>query len=134
METPPFSPEPAPLSPLPPPPASPGISPLQWAVLLHLSGLAGLVLPTLANIVAPFLIWILKKESVPSLDQVGKDVLNFQISYTLYMWVAGLSSFFCVGWLILPPLVILWLVFLIIGAVKAGNGERFIFPLIIKFL
>lgn len=133
METPPLSPEPAPLSPVPPP-ASPGITPLQWAVILHLSGLVGVFIPTIGNILAPLVIWMVKKETVPSLDQVGKDVLNFQISYTIYMWVAGLSSAFCLSWLIVPPIAVLWLVFLIVGAVKAGNGERFDFPLTIKLL
>jgi uncharacterized Tic20 family protein len=42
-----------------------------WAMFLHLSQLANLLLP-LAGLVAPILIWQLKKDQLPALDQQGK--------------------------------------------------------------
>jgi len=105
----------------------------QWAVILHLSALLGLVLPV-GNIIAPLILWLVKKADVPSLEQVGKDVLNFQISWSIYLLLSGLSMFFCIGLVLLPVAAIAWLVFLVLGAIKASNGERYNFPLTIKML
>jgi uncharacterized Tic20 family protein len=131
MDTPPATPDPVPQPPAQPP--SSGLSGNQWAVITHLSALAGLVLPA-GNILAPLVLWLVKKAEVPSLDQVGKDVLNFQISWTIYLLLSGLSLFFCIGMVLLPVAAIAWLVFMILGAIKASNGERYNFPLTIKFL
>ena len=128
METPPLTP-----NPVPQPPSSSGMSNNQWAVILHLSALLGLVLPV-GNIIAPLILWLVKKADVPSLDQVGKDVLNFQISWSIYLLLSGLSMFFCIGLVLLPVAAIAWLVFLVLGAIKASNGERYNFPLTIKML
>ena len=131
MDTPPATPDPLPQPPAQPP--SSGLSSNQWAVITHLSALAGLVLPV-GNILAPLVLWLVKKTEIPSLDQVGKDVLNFQISWSIYLLLSGLSMFFCIGVVLLPIAAIAWLVFLILGAIKASNGERYNFPLTIKFL
>ena len=120
-------------SPAPAQPPSSELSSNQWAVITHLSALAGLVLPV-GNILAPLVLWLVKKAEVPSLDQVGKDVLNFQISWSIYLLLSGLSMFFCIGVVLLPVAAIAWLVFLILGTIKASNGERYNFPLTIKFL
>lgn len=50
-----------------------------WAMFLHLSVLLGWPLPVL-GLLAPILIWQLKKEEFPELDEHGKEVLNFLIS------------------------------------------------------
>ena len=42
--------------------------------------------------------------------------------------------FLLVGFLLLPVLAVLGIVFPIIGAVKANNGEFWEYPLTIKFL
>ena len=131
MDTPPATPAPVPQPPAQPP--SSELSSNQWAVITHLSALAGLVLPV-GNILAPLVLWLVKKAEVPSLDQVGKDVLNFQISWSIYLLLSGLSMFFCIGVVLLPVAAIAWLVFLILGTIKASNGERYNFPLTIKFL
>jgi uncharacterized Tic20 family protein len=132
--TPPAAPEPTP--PTPPNPASPvptppsGSDEKQWKVILHLSGLLGFV--------GPLVVWLVKKEQYPSIDAEGRKVLNFQFSYLIYMIatsvVGGILSFLCVP-LILPfAAFIAWLVFTIIGAVKASNNESYEFPLTIKML
>ncbi len=131
MDTPSATPAPVPQPPAQPP--SSELSSNQWAVITHLSALAGLVLPV-GNILAPLVLWLVKKAEVPSLDQVGKDVLNFQISWSIYLLLSGLSMFFCIGVVLLPVAAIAWLVFLILGTIKASNGERYNFPLTIKFL
>jgi len=109
----------------------------QWKIILHLSALIGFVCPA-GNIIGPLIVWLIKKEQLPGLEPEGRKVLNFQISYTIYviaaMIFAAVASCLIVP-IVLPIVVgIAWLVFTIIGAVKASNGEDYTFPAVIKIL
>ena len=103
------------------------------AVLMHLLGFAGFVFP-FGNIIAPLILWLLKRAESPLLDRTGKEVLNFQISYVIYAAVAGLLCFVLIGFLILPAIFILWVVFMVVAAVKTGNGEEYRYPMTIRLL
>jgi uncharacterized Tic20 family protein len=105
----------------------------QWAVALHLSALLGFVIPFF-NLVAPLIIWLFKRPVSSWLDVEGKRVLNFQISFTIYALIIGLSIFILIGLILLPILGIIYLAFLIVGAIRASEGVRYSFPLTIKFL
>ncbi len=136
METPESSPVPPPPPPLPPAPG--GLSEQQWIVFLHLSALAEFVLPTVGHILGPLVIWLVKKPDSPAIDAAGRNVLNFQISWTIWMVVAvtfGFSASCLVIPMILPvALGVAWFVFLIVGTIKASHGETYQFPLTIKML
>jgi uncharacterized Tic20 family protein len=112
----------------------------QWAIGIHLSALLGFFGPHLFNVLGPLIIWLIKKQDSPYLDAVGKRVLNFQISYSIYGFVA--FTLICSLWwlvigLFLIPLYVIiavaWLLFTIIGAMKESNGETYEFPFVIKF-
>lgn len=51
----------------------------QWAMFLHFSILAGFLFP-LAGLVAPIVIWQLKKTELPGIDVHGKVVVNWILS------------------------------------------------------
>ena len=103
------------------------------AVVMHLLGFAGFVFP-FGNILGPLILWLVKRSDSPCLDRTGKEVLNFQISYAIYGVIAGALCFILIGFLILPILGIMWIVFMIIAAVKTGNGEEYKYPLTIRLL
>jgi hypothetical protein len=105
-----------------------------WAMFCHLAGLAGLILPAIGSVVGPLIIWQIKKEEHPFVDEQGKEAVNFQISMLIYGIVAGLLILACVGTVLLPAVVIFDLVFLLIAAVKANNGEHYRYPLTIRFI
>lgn len=121
--------------PLPVPPDSPETR--RWITILHLSALAGFLLVGLGQILAPLIVWLLKKNDVPGLDAAGKEVLNFQISWSLWWFLSW--GFLFIGWcLIFPlaiPLVVLvaWVILGANGAIKASNGIPYRFPLTIRF-
>lgn len=116
-------------------PASSSESALSWCIGLHLSGLSGLILSfALAHIVVPLVIWLVKRADSPEIDSTGKEVLNFQITYTIYSLIAGALCFVLIGFLILPIVLIVWLVCIIIAAVKTSNGEIYRYPATIRFL
>jgi uncharacterized Tic20 family protein len=137
------------MDPSPPPPpdvppslqSPPGsVAERQWAIGIHLSALLGFAGPHLFNVVGPLIIWLLKRQESPYLDTVGKRVVNFQISYSLYGFAAatliGLLWWLVIGLFLVPLYVIIavaWLLFTIIGAVKESNREAYEFPCVIKF-
>jgi uncharacterized protein len=104
-----------------------------WAMILHLSLLAGYVVP-LGGLVVPIVIWQLKKNELPGIDAHGKVVANWIISLLIYGIVSGILWVVLIGIPLLITLAILHVVFPIIGGVKANNGEVWRYPLSISFL
>ena len=104
----------------------------QWALFLHLSQLAGYVIP-LAGWVAPILIWQLKKQEMPALDPHGKVVVNWILSSLIYATVCVILIFVVIGIPLLIVLMLLGIIFPIIGAIKADNGVVWEYPLSIRF-
>lgn len=105
----------------------------QWGLLLHLSQLANVIIP-LAGIIAPIVIWQMKKDEMPALDAHGKMVTNWLISSFIYLVVSGVLTVVLVGLLGLLAVAVMGVVFPIIGGIKANNGELWEYPLTIKFL
>ncbi len=104
-----------------------------WDMLCHLSALAGYLLP-LGNIIGPVLVWQLKKNEFPSVDEHGKEAVNFQISVSIYFLVGLLLSLVLIGIPLLFAIGIGSLVLIIIASIKANNGEFYRYPLTIRFI
>jgi len=105
-----------------------------WAMFCHLAGLCNFILPAIGNIVGPLIIWQLKKEEHPFVDTNGKEALNFQISITIYSIISLITFVICIGPFVLAAVIIFDLIFLLIAAVKANNGQEFRYPLTIRFI
>jgi uncharacterized Tic20 family protein len=105
----------------------------QWALLLHFSLLAGLIVP-LAGLIVPIVIWQVKKNELPGIDRHGRVVVNWIISHILYALVFALLAFLIVGIPLLIALAVVSIVFPIVGGIKASNGEVWKYPLSITFL
>ena len=110
-----------------------------WAMFCHLAGLAGYVMPAIGNIVAPLIIWQIKKDEYHFVDEQGKEAVNFQISMSLYMLIGSILCLVtCVGAVLIPVVGIVVgivdLVFLLIAAVKANNGQHYRYPLTIRLI
>jgi hypothetical protein len=107
-----------------------------WAMFCHLGGLCGLVpiVPIIGSVIAPLIIWQIKKDEFPFVDKQGKEAVNFQISILIYALVAGLLCLVCIGFVLLPAVYIFDLIVLLIAAVKANNGEHYRYPLAIRFI
>lgn len=85
-------------------------------------------------LIAPLIIWLIKKDESSFVDFHGKEYLNFFISYTVYTIVGSLLMLLLIGFIIVPILGIMYFVFTIIAAVKAYNGEFYHIPLIFRIL
>ncbi|MGD8785934.1 MAG: DUF4870 domain-containing protein [Phycisphaerales bacterium] len=107
-----------------------------WAMFCHLGGLAGLLPISVAigSVIAPLIIWQIKKQDSPFIDENGKEALNFQISISIYALICIPLFLVCVGPFLLGAVYIFNLVFLLIAAIKANNGESYRYPLTIRFV
>ncbi|HUR96460.1 MAG TPA: DUF4870 domain-containing protein [Pyrinomonadaceae bacterium] len=107
----------------------------QMGLFLHLSQLANLIVPPV-GIIAPIVIWQMKKDQIPALDAHGKMVMNWMITSVIYWFVSVILLFvFLLGLIPMIGLMIAGIAFPIIGAIKANNtGELWEYPLTIKFL
>ena len=105
-----------------------------WAMLCHLGGLGVYIVPTVGHLLAPLIIWLIKKDESPFVDDQGKEALNFQISITIYALVALLLTLIVIGFVLLLVIGIFDLIMMIIAAVKANDGEKYRYPLCIRFI
>ena len=104
-----------------------------WAMFAHLSAIVGYFIP-LGNVIAPLIIWAIKKDSMPLVNDQAKEAMNFQITLTLAVFVSVLLCFVLVGIPLLILLGIGGLILMIIAAVKANDGVRYRYPLTIRFI
>jgi hypothetical protein len=102
-------------------------------MLCHLSVLAGFIIP-LASIIAPLVIWLIKKDEMPFVEDQGKESLNFQITILIGFIIAIILAFVFIGFLLMPALAIFDLVMVIVAAMKANEGVRYRYPYSIRFL
>ena len=104
-----------------------------WAMGCHLASFAGFLIP-FGNIIGPLVIWLIKKEEFPMVAEHGKEALNFQITVALIGIVCALLILIFIGLLLLPALAIYWIVFTIIAAMKANEGESYQYPFTLRLI
>ncbi|MEW6073509.1 MAG: DUF4870 domain-containing protein [Planctomycetota bacterium] len=114
------------------------------AMFAHLGGVIAWM--TTAGFLAwavPLVIWLLKREQSPLVDDQGKEALNFQITglfATVILVVLGLFTALTLGLglCLLIPFALGWflyaLVFAIIAGIKAYDGERYRYPFCIRLI
>lgn len=105
-----------------------------WGMLCHLTSLSALLGIPMGNIIGPLVVWLIKKEEFPFVDDQGKESLNFQLSFLLYYIISGLLVFLLIGILLLPALAILNFVLVIIASIKANEGVFYRYPFTIRFI
>ena len=93
-----------------------------WAMWCHLAALAGFVVP-LGNVLGPLVVWLIKKDTMPLVDQHGKEALNFQITVFIALVVSIILMFVLIGFVLAFVVGIGALVLTIMAAVKISNGQ-----------
>ena len=102
-------------------------------MFLHLSTFAGALVPIL-GFVAPIIIWQVKKDEFPEIDEHGRIVVNWLISSMIYFFVSFLLIFVLIGIPLMVVMGIVSVVFPIIGGVKASQGEIWPYPCSIRLV
>ena len=127
----------------PPPAGAPGMQPeaadqvskdtRNLGMLCHILALAGYVVP-FGNIIGPLVVWLMKKDSDPFVDEQGKEAINFQITITLAIIVCAILFFLIIPLLLIPVIGIFDLIMIILAAVKASSGEHYRYPLTLRLI
>lgn len=106
----------------------------QWAMICHLSALIGLLGNGVGFLIAPLVVWLIKKNEHPFIDEQGKEALNFQITMFLAVLVSIPLCFVGIGIILLPVIGVLMFVFPIIAGIKANDGKSYRYPMTIRFV
>ncbi len=104
-----------------------------WAMFAHLSTFAGHLIP-FGNIAGPLIIWAIKKDEMPLVNDQGKEALNFQITMTFALLISGLLIFVLVGFVLLPLVWLFDVIMTVIAAIKANEGTAYRYPLTIRLV
>lgn len=134
------------------------------ALLIHLSPLANFMLPSLGFLIGPLVAWLIYRDQSKTLDEQGKEVLNYQITVllaniiimviTFIMSMLGIfGSLLTLGAdggmfaflgifgaflaFYLPVMFIINIVpfvFMIIAALKVVNGTPYYYPMTLRLI
>jgi uncharacterized Tic20 family protein len=130
----------------PDPHAASGISKeeRQWGMFAHLSALAGGLLSSFFGgwgvFLGPLVIWLVKKDEMPFVNDQGKEALNFNITVAAIFFVLFILTLFTlgIGVILTAPIAIVvglaWLAFTIIGAIRANEGQAYRYPFTVRLI
>jgi len=116
-----------------------------WALFAHLSVLAGGLVTygwaaSFGSFLGPLIIWLVKRETMPFVDDQAKEALNFGITLTIACIVLLILTIMSlgIGAILTIPLFLAIglgaLVLVIIAAVKANQGVAYRYPLTLRLV
>ena len=118
---------------IPPMEITPSKDERTWAMLSHFSALCMFIFP-FGNILAPLMIWLIKKEEMSFVENQAKEVLNFQISMTIYLLISGILCFILIGIPFVIGLGIFKVIITIIAGIKANDGKSYRYPINLRLI
>ena len=118
---------------IPPMEITPSKDERTWAMLSHFSALCMFIFP-FGNILAPLIIWLIKKEEMSFVEDQAKEVLNFQISMTIYLLISGILCFILIGIPFVIGLGIFNVIIAIIAGIKANDGKSYQYPINLRLI
>ena len=95
---------------------------------MHGSGLLLYVGIPLLNFLVAYWLWIKHRRSCETLDTIGKEVLNFQISIYLYLLMSLFMVFAAIGIITSPLILLLHLLVTFLALIKVSTGKGFLYP------
>ncbi|MGG6461697.1 DUF4870 domain-containing protein [Solilutibacter silvestris] len=105
----------------------------QWGMIAHLSALAGLIVP-FGHLLGPLIIWMVKKDTMPFVDDQGKEALNFQITLSIALFVCFLLIFVAIGIVLMPLVGLAGLILAVIAGIKANEGVAYRYPFTLRLI
>ena len=104
---------------------------MHLTLLLNLTGIGGPI-----SFIAVLIMWLIKKDDSPFLDDHGREAVNFQISLFLWALILGIGAVFTCGLsaIFLFAIPIVGAIGMIYAAVAANRGEFFRYPMTFRIL
>lgn len=104
-----------------------------WGMLCHAASFAGFVIP-FGNVLGPLLVWLLKREGMPFVDDQGKEAVNFQITMTIVYVIGIILIIILVGILVLIVAAVVSIILTIIAMINASAGTAYRYPFAIRLI
>ncbi len=85
---------------------------------------------------APLIIWLVKKDTMPFVNDQAREALNFQITIMIaYVAASVASALTCgLGGVLYPAVWIISLIFGIMGGLKANEGVAYRYPFTLRLI
>jgi len=116
---------------VPPPPATTDVPADQrtMALAAHLLGI-------FTGFIGALIIWLINKDDAGKafVTDQAKEALNFQITVTIAMVISIILMIVIIGGILAPIVGVINVVFCIIAAVKANNGEAYRYPFTLRLI
>ena len=93
------------------------------AMLCHILGIVGFI--------GPLIIWLMERDKHRFVDEHGRNAMNYQISFMLYLIALCITV---IGAFVAPALMIAHVVLSIMGALRAYHGQPWRYPIALTFL
>ena len=104
-----------------------------WGMLAHLTAFSGFLIP-LGNIIAPLIVWLVKRDQSQFVADQGKESLNFNITVLLAGVVCWALVYVLIGILLGVALFFYWLAMIIVAGIKASEGIRYRHPFTLRLI
>ena len=97
------------------------------ALLAHILGIV-------IGFIGPLIIYLVKKDESDFVRDQAAEAPNFQITILIAMVVSVVLMLVVIGILLLPVVVVVNIVFCIMATIAASNGQRYRYPVCIRFI
>jgi uncharacterized protein len=98
-----------------------------FAMLSHLGGIV-------VGFIAPLIIWLVKREEMPFVNDQAKEALNFQITVAIAYFASSVLATVLIGFLLFPAVMIANIVFCIVAGLKANEGVAYRYPFALRLI
>ncbi|MGV8852399.1 MAG: DUF4870 domain-containing protein [Rhodoglobus sp.] len=98
-----------------------------WSTLIHVGGIFLGFIPALVG-------YLVLKDRGPFVRAHTRTALNFQITMYIAMFLGGILTVVGIGFLIVIAAGVTIIIFSIIAAVAANNGQAYRYPLTFEFV
>ena len=105
----------------------------QWGMFAHLSSLAGLLIP-FGNFAGPLIIWLMKKDTMPFVNDQAKESMNFQITVLIAAIIAGATLCIGIGFILLPIVGVAAAIMAVLAGLKANEGVPYRYPFTLRLI
>lgn len=113
--------------------AAPSKEERDWAVISHLSAML-MYVTAIGGLIAPLVIWMMKRDELPFVDEQAKETINFQISSLLFLGISCVLMWVLIGFLLFPAYLLFHFIITLIAAVKVKEGVHFRYPFCLRLL
>ena len=116
-----------------------------YLIYLNLSALTFLFFPLL-GILIPFIIWTSKKGKIKNINKLGKDLINFEITWTMMLFLTPILMFVLskvelvkhinlnMFFIVIGILYLINMILILINTLRVSNDKEVIYFPQIKFL